>query len=234
MSHPFRTADGTPVPAVTTDEMAAVDRVAVDEFGLALLSMMENAGRGLVERSGIGPDDRVVVLAGPGGNGGGGLVAARHLHNRGVAVSVVLDRPPAELSGAAARQWGVLDRAGVAHTVGPPLPGADVVLDALLGYGLQGAPRGTAAEIIEAAPEGDVVVSLDVPSGVDATTGETPGGAVRPGRVVTLALPKTGLQAVDCDLYCVDIGIPPAVFREAGVDSARPFGGATTVAIERV
>ncbi len=214
--------------------MAAVDRVAVDGFGLALLSMMENAGRGLVERSGIGPDDRVVVLAGAGGNGGGGLVAARHLHNRGVAVSVVLDRSPAGLSGAAARQWGVLDRAGVAYTVGPPLPDTDVVLDALLGYGLQGAPRGTAAEIIEAAPEGGAVVSLDVPSGVDATTGERPGVAVRPDRVVTLALPKTGLQAVDCDLYCVDLGIPDAVFHEAGLDYARPFDDATTVAVERV
>jgi NAD(P)H-hydrate epimerase len=234
MDETFRTPDGTPVPAVTTDEMAAVDRVAVDEFGLALLSMMENAGRGLVERAGIGPDDRVVVLAGAGGNGGGGLVAARHLHNRGVAVSVVLERPPGELSGAAARQWGVLDRAGVAQTVGPPLPSADVVLDALLGYGLQGAPRGTAAELIEGAPEGDTVVSLDVPSGVDATTGERPGVAVDAGRVVTLALPKTGLQAVDCDLYCVDLGIPDAVFHEAGLSYARPFGDATTVAVERV
>jgi NAD(P)H-hydrate epimerase len=212
--------------------MAAVDRVAVDEFGLALLSMMENAGRGLIERSGVDPDDRVAVLAGPGGNGGGGLVAARHLHNRGVAVSVVLDRPPAELSGAAARQWGVLDRAGVAHTVGPQLPDADVVLDALLGYGLQGAPRGTAAAIIEAAP-GRGVVSLDVPSGVDATTGERPGVAMRPDRVVTLALPKTGLREVDCELYCVDLGIPDAVFREAGLDYIRPFGDAPSVPLER-
>jgi NAD(P)H-hydrate epimerase len=233
MSHPFRTTDGTPVPAVTTEEMAAVDRVAVDEFGLALLSMMENAGRGLVERSGIGPGNRVVVLAGPGGNGGGGLVAARHLHNRGVVVSVVLDRPPAELSGAAARQWSVLDHAGVDQTVGPPLPDTDVVLDALLGYGLQGAPRGTAAEIIDAVPGGDAVVSLDVPSGVDATTGERPGVAVRPGRVVTLALPKTGLREVDCDLYCVDLGIPDAVFHEAGLDYVRPFGDAWSVSLER-
>lgn len=234
MDDPFRTSDGTAVPAVTADEMAAVDRVAVDEFDLALLSMMENAGRGLADRSPATPDDRVVVLAGSGGNGGGGLAAARRLHNRGAEVSVVLDRPADDLAGAAARQWRTVDRAGVATTVSGPLPEADVLLDALIGYGLAGAPRGTAADLIGATADADgTVVSLDVPSGMDATTGDRPGGAVEPDRIVTLALPKTGLVAVDGPLFCVDLAIPAAAFTEAGIDYARPFGTAPSIRLER-
>lgn len=234
MDEPFRTPDGTPVPAVTADEMAAVDRVAVDQFALALLSMMENAGRGLAARSTATPDDRVVVLAGNGGNGGGGLAAARHLHNRGAEVSVVLDRSADDLAGAAARQWRTVDRAGVETAVGGPLPEADVLLDALIGYGLDGAPRGTAADLIRATVDASrTVVSLDVPSGMNATTGERPGAAVEPDRTVTLALPKTGLTAGDGPLFCVDLGIPDAVFAEAGVDYDRPFGTALSVRLER-
>lgn len=234
MEELFRTPDGTPVPAVTAGAMAAVDRIAVDEFGLALLSMMENAGRGLADRSTGGPDDCVVVLAGSGGNGGGGLAAARHLHNRGAEVSVVLDRPAADLDGAAARQWRTVDRAGVETTVGGPVPDADVLLDALIGYGLDGAPRGMAADLIRATTDATgTIVSLDVPSGTDATTGERPGAAVTPDRTVTLALPKTGLRAGDGDLFCVDLGIPDGVFAGAGVDYDRPFGTAPSVRLER-
>jgi hypothetical protein len=84
MDATFRTPDGALLPAVTAQETAAVDRVATGEYDLALLSMMENAGRGLADRSTAGPGGSVVVLAGSGGNGGGGLAGARHLHDRGV------------------------------------------------------------------------------------------------------------------------------------------------------
>lgn len=234
MDDAFRTPDGTPVPAVTAAEMAEVDRVATGEFELALLSMMENAGRGLADRSTATPDDRVVVLAGSGGNGGGGLACARHLHNRGAEISVVLDRPPSHLAGAAARQWRTVDRAGVGATVGGPLPDADVVVDALVGYGLDGAPRGRVAELLPAAAEATgTLVSLDVPSGMDATTGATPGAAVDPDRTVTLALPKTGLRAGGGELFCVDLAIPDTVFVEAGVEYRRPFGQRASVRLER-
>src|SRR6056297_3358061 len=105
----FETETGTMVAAVTANEMGEVDRVAVDEVGLTLLQMMENAGRNLAEvvRSVDGED--VTVLAGNGGNGGGGLVAARHLANRDVSVDVVLDRPPTDLDGATAHQYRILD-----------------------------------------------------------------------------------------------------------------------------
>lgn len=222
----FRTGDGTAVPAVTADEMRAVDRVAVEELGLSLLQLMEHAGRTLtrhvLDRD---PDGRVVVLAGAGGNGGGGLACARHLRNRALPVTVVLDRPPSKLEGAPAAQFRVLDEMGVPFVHGERLPAASVVVDALVGYGLRGAPRGTIADLLLWAGETTAdVVSLDVPTGVDATTGEVPGASVRPSRTVTLALPKTGLRDVPGDLYLGDIGLPATVYERLDIPYRPPFG----------
>jgi len=100
-THDFRTESGRQVAAVTAAEMRDVDRTAVEEFGLSLLQMMENAGRNLARHVRDTGHEPVVVLAGNGGNGGGGLCAARHLANREVDVSVVLDRSPENLEGAA-------------------------------------------------------------------------------------------------------------------------------------
>jgi len=239
----FTTATG-PVPAVTTDEMRAVDRVAVEEAGLPLVSMMENAGRGLAAHALAAVDGPVVVLAGGGGNGGGGLCAARHLHDHGRAVAVLLDRPPADLEGAVRTQYRVLAATPV------PVHGPDVwsrddpldaveaspalAVDSVVGYGLTDPLRGTAADLVGACEPVDRVVSLDVPTGVDATTGTAPGPAVAPDATLTLALPKTGLASAGGDLSLADIGIPPAVFEQAGVDYRRPFGGEWTVSLDRV
>jgi NAD(P)H-hydrate epimerase len=235
----FRTAAGVPVPAVTAEEIREVDRVAVEEIGLDLRRMMEHAGRGLAEavldrRSG----ERVTVLAGNGGNGGGGLACARHLANRDLPVRVVLDRDPAALDGVTAEQRRILDAMDVSvEAAGGDAPGPDpdapldgVVVDALIGYGLSGAPRGPAAELIEAA--GDAagpVVSLDVPSGVNATTGEAPGAAVDPDLTATLALPKAGLATVGGDLRLVDLSIPQVVYDRLGIEYDNPFGGGFAV-----
>jgi len=222
---PFQTKEGNSVPAVTAEQMREVDRIAVEEFGLSILQMMENAGRNLAQHvmdmlDGI--EGEVTVLAGSGGNGGGGLCCARHLHNRGVKIQVVLSRAAATLTGAARNQLQVLQAAGV-HPVEPWQAKADVdpasadvdpasadidrtseavrrsqvVVDALIGYSLRGAPRGTVAELIDLCNQRAArVLSLDVPSGLDTTTGEAPGRIVRPERTLTLALPKTGLEHV--------------------------------------
>jgi NAD(P)H-hydrate epimerase len=100
---------------------------------------------------------------------------------------------------------------------------ADVVVDALIGYSLRGAPRGRAVELVELCNQhARQVLSLDVPSGLNATTGETPGAVVRSNRTLTLALPKTGLRSVSGELYLADIGIPPEVYRPLGL-SIEPF-----------
>ena len=115
---------------------------------------------------------------------------------------------------------GVMD---VPVAVAPDeLSGGDIVVDALVGYGLGGPLRGTAAELVEAIPDRRTVVSLDVPTGRDATTGEEPGRAVDADCVVTLALPKTGLVGLDCSLVLADIAVPSVVYDRLDV----PYGGA--------
>ena len=233
----FWTSEGMPIPAVTAEQMGEVDRIAVEEFGLGILQMMENAGRNLaanVMEMLSSTDGEVSILAGAGGNGGGGLCAARHLHNRGYKVNLVLDREPSALGDAAANQLRILQAAGL-QAVAPSgaeeaIRRADLVVDALIGYSLRGAPRGRAAELIELCNRNATqVLSLDVPSGLDATTGETPGVVVRPDRALTLALPKTGLAAIpeECpwlsgELYLADIGIPAEVYESLGL-SFKPF-----------
>lgn len=110
----FRTATGIDVPTVTGKEVHDVDRVAVEEYGLSLLQMMEQAGRGLArEALALAEDGSVVLLTGGGGNGGVGLACARRLANREIPITVVVDRQPAELEGAVAGQYELLDRVDV-------------------------------------------------------------------------------------------------------------------------
>src|SRR5260370_10479872 len=137
------------VPAVTAAQMREVDSMVVEEFGISLLQMMENAGRALAELTRIQLSGvrrrRVVVLAGRGGNGGGGMAAARRLAIWGAEVRVVLAHPENALGDAPARQLASLRALGVpvhrpAEAVSV-LHEADVVLDALLGYSIDGPPR---------------------------------------------------------------------------------------------
>ena len=237
----FQTKEGVWVPAVTAEQMREVDRIAMEEFGLGILQMMENAGRNLAENVMDmlgGTSGEVTVLAGSGGNGGGGLCCARHLHNRGFRVWVVLSKEAAILSGAARNQLQILQSAGV-QPVDPSqaedvIRRAQIVVDALIGYSLRGVPRGRVAELIELCNQHAArVLSLDVPSGLDATTGEAPGPVVHPERTLTLALPKTGLQRVPGDLYLADIGIPPQVYRRLGLSFELPFGERYWIRLER-
>ncbi|MEF8778319.1 MAG: NAD(P)H-hydrate epimerase [Natronomonas sp.] len=226
----FRTLAGRDVPAVTAAEMRAVDRVAVEDVGFELLQMMENAGRILAwhVRDIRNTSDSVVVVAGNGGNGGGGLVCARHLTNRDIPVEILLDRPPRELTDTTAHQYRILDEMGVPSTTNlDRLSDMDdpLVVDALIGYGLQGELRPPARAYIDSMDHRSLsLVSLDVPSGLDATSGESLGTAVTAGRTVTLALPKTGLDAVTGRLFVGDIGIPGTVYERLGIEYDSFFG----------
>jgi NAD(P)H-hydrate epimerase len=236
----FHTNTGLRIPAVTADQMHEVDRIAVEEFGLQILQMMENAGRNLCEYvlELLGPSrGQVVVCAGGGGNGGGGLACARHLRNRGIPVSVLLDREGLQFGTPAANQLHILSRAGLKPEyfgkASELLESAAVVVDALIGYSLDGQPRGRTAELIRlcnltSAP----VLSLDIPSGMEATTGTTPGVAVHPGRIMTLALPKTGLDRFTGELQLADIGIPPELYAEMGINLDAVFTGSYRVGLQ--
>jgi NAD(P)H-hydrate epimerase len=111
--------------------------------------------------------------------------------------------------------------------------GQTTIVDALIGYGLSGDVRQPAEQFIDRMNSlPGSTVSLDVPSGIDATTGETLGEAITPERTVTLALPKTGLDAPTGDLYLADISIPRAVYDRLGIEYTSPFDDDDWVRLE--
>lgn len=221
------------IPSVTADQMREVDRLMVEKYGIQLVQMMENAGANLarlvlrmLKNSASGK--RVIVAAGKGGNGGGGLVAARHLSNWGARVSVLVESRKA-LAGVPALQFRALHRLPVETRTGngalrwASRSRADIVVDALIGYSLSENPRGWASKMIQALNRRALpVVALDLPSGMDATTGAIYEPCIRAIATLTLALPKTGLRRPEARpwvgaLYLADIGVPPALYREMGL-----------------
>lgn len=222
---PFYSPEGIEIPSVSTAEMREVDRIAVKEFQLGILQMMENAGWNLAQivmKKLEGKKGPVVILVGSGGNGGGGLSCARHLHNHGKEVSLVLSKSADELSPAATNQLTILNQAHIFPLQKEEIEGAlreaSIVVDALIGYSLQGSPRGKTAVLIRLCNQyAQRIISLDVPSGLDSTTGEAPGDVIHPNTTVTLALPKSGLEHIEGEIYLADIGIPPEVFAPLGI-----------------
>jgi len=229
----FITNDGQRLPGVTERQMREIDRIAMQDFRLGIFQMMENAGRTLalhvMEMLGTSTGD-VAILAGTGGNGGGGLCCARHLQNRGIKVHLILDREGHALRDPALSQWQILEQAG--HSVvreeetAQLLLQSHIVVDALIGYSLSGAPKGRTVRLISLANQSAArLLSLDLPSGRNATTGDAPGAVIQPERTLTLALPKTGLQGLDSELFVADIGIPPQVYQRLDLHIPPFFGG---------
>ena len=225
------TVDGAALAWISAEQMREIDRIMVEELRIELVQMMENAGRALAEIVLLAGPSSVTVFAGTGGNGGGGLVAARHLANVGVDVRIALSHAAVEMTSVPGHQLDIVERMGVEvlHPEADALPAADVIVDALVGYSLRGALRGRTAQLVEAIGERErsraSVVSLDVPSGIDSTSGARPGVAVRPDATVTLCLPKTGLRSPTTtgELYLADISVPPGVTERIGDRSAPPF-----------
>jgi NAD(P)H-hydrate epimerase len=220
------------LPAVSEAQMREVDRLMIDDFHIDLLQMMENAGRNLAELSlrAFAPAS-VLVLAGSGGNGGGGLVAARHLTNRGVQVSMVLSHNESSMAPVPRHQLDILARMDVTLLNQPE--SADLVIDALIGYSLHGDPSGHTAELIDwANSQGGPVLSLDVPSGLDVTAGKASHPCVSAAATMTIALPKLGLRNVQIgDLYVADISVPAALYRQLELDVPVLFRDDTLVKI---
>lgn len=220
------------IPAITASQMAEVDRIMGDRFGVEPIQLMEHAGQAVATFARIlFPDadalDRpVVALAGSGGNGGDALVAARLLAGWGARVTVVLSRPAAELAGLPAVHLRAVRALGVEVLDGATidaLPAADVIIDGLLGFNTTTAPTGTTARLIGLANDHEgYMLAIDVPSGMDATTGTAHDPCIVASGTLTLGLPKTGLVTDDAvevtgSLILVDIGVPPAAYREIGV-----------------
>ena len=223
-----------PIPALTEAQMREVDRIMVEDLGIELMQMMENAGRNLAQLAlhRFRPGE-VIVLVGPGGNGGGGLVAARHLANRGVEVQVVLSRPADEFNGVPAHQLAILRSMEVPVRSGATTD-ADLILDALIGYSLRGDPRGDTRDLIEWANDsGSPVLSLDSPSGLNVTTGKAATPCVQATATMTLALPKVGLLEAPQvgELWLADISVPPSVYRGFDLEVGNLFEEDTIVRV---
>ena len=129
------------IPLLSTEQMVEVDRLMIEEYQITLIQMMENAGRNLAELArrmlgGQVSDSSIAILIGAGNNGGGGLVAARHLQNWGTEISLVLAFEPAKLKEIPAHQWHILQKMGIKLDKEPELEKADLIIDALIGYGL--------------------------------------------------------------------------------------------------
>jgi NAD(P)H-hydrate epimerase len=247
------TRAATGVPAVDAATMAEVDRLAIEDYGITLPQMMEQAGSHLAEvaRVELGGDLRgrsIVVAVGPGNNGGGGLVAARHLINRGASVRVVLARPALRMTEAGRHQLATLIAMGAACCVATydladeelegALARADLVVDAILGYSVRGALRGEVERLAGFINRSQrPVLSLDVPTGVDPETGETSGMAITAQATLTLALPKHGLLTPagagrSGRLYLADIGLPAALYARLGIDVGPLFAGGRIIALD--
>src|SRR4051812_37067127 len=243
------TMPGQSVPVVTPAEMAQVDRVMIEELGVEVLQLMELAGRAIADWArerflGDASGKRILVLAGSGGNGGDGLVAARLLHAWGALPKIRLSHEVQSLRGAASHQAQSLAALGIpllpTPAAQPPsLPETDLIIDGLLGFGLSGPPTGASALLIEAANAHPApILAIDLPSGLDAATGEPYRPCIRADATLTLALPKTGLLSKAAgpyvgELAVADIGVPAAAYARLGLDIAPLFGEGSIVRVEQ-
>ena len=214
-------------PYLTTEQMREVDRAMIEDYGIELIQMMENAGRALAHLArmrflnGDPRGKRVVVLAGTGGNGGGALVSARRLQNVGALVHVVTTKESDAFASVPRQQLDILRRMDLPiheRAVVKDVGAADLIIDGLIGYSLRGGPRGAAAELIRWANDQSApILALDTPSGLDTTTGTAHDPTVRATATMTLALPKEGLRASGVEfytgeLYLADISVPPGLY----------------------
>jgi len=202
-------------PLYDAEGMRAVDRWAIQEIGVPSGELMEAAGRAVAEAAGeVAGEGPIRVVCGKGNNAGDGLVAARYLAEAGFEVEALLLWPGGELRGDAAANLERFAGEHVEGDISPRLAGSGVVVDAIFGTGSSGAPRDPAAAAIEAIGAcGAAVVACDVPSGVDASSGEVAGPAVEADLTVSFHAAKVGHRIAPGkwhtgELRVVPIGIP--------------------------
>ena len=219
---------------LTSEEMRRIDEVAIGDFGIDVLSLMENAGlqTALLAKRLLGGEvkaKKVACLVGKGNNGGDGLVAARHLHDWGASVDVVLGSPRIEYGAVPAKQLATVEKMSLSVTEGAvDLKNQELLVDALLGYNASGDPRGGVADLIRVANLSRVqILALDIPSGLDPTRGVPNKPCVVAKTTITLGFPKMGFLNPAArphvgELYLCDISLPREIYEGHG-NMARMF-----------
>jgi NAD(P)H-hydrate epimerase len=223
---------------LSRQQVREVDRLAIEEFGVPGVVLMENAGRGAAEvLRAQGLHGPVVLCCGKGNNGGDGFVIARHLDNWKVPIRVLLFARPEDLTGDALVNYHIIRQAGLALTVHTEQPvdmeaverelsGAEWIVDALFGTGLSGALRSPFEEIVKAINAGSArVLAVDIPSGLDCDTGKPLGTAVRAHHTVTFGALKKGFADPAAaqwlgQVHVVDIGAPRRVMESVLAQSS--------------
>ncbi len=208
--------------------MIEVDRLMVEEYGINLFQMMENAGRclALVARDliKVNKEKKIIVIAGSGGNGGGGMTAARRLHNWGYDVEVLVTSKYERFKGTIKSQLDIIKKIGIDVYEEYNFEfdkKYNVIIDAMIGYSLMGELRKNTIKLINWSNNHEAnIISLDVPSGIDSTTGEVKSVCIKAEQTMTLALPKTGFQNPETKKYIgklllADISVPPKLYKEA-------------------
>jgi hydroxyethylthiazole kinase-like uncharacterized protein yjeF len=227
--------DFTKLPRVlTAEEMQAVDQYTIEKLNIIGRVLMENAGRAvfaaILERWAPLAGKRAIVLCGKGNNGGDGFVVARYLEEAGVTCEICLIGSATELRGDAAANHAVLTRVGYAvreiqHLEElPDLRHADFIVDALLGTGVRGPLLGLMAQVVTRINESNrPVIAIDLPTGMNADTGEVAGPCVQAKVTVTMGCRKQGLLFTPAREYAgkvivADIGFPQAAFRQVAAE----------------
>jgi len=228
------------VPSLGATQMAEVDRITIEEVGISVEALMENASHQIAAAAralmGRVEGKRIVGLVGRGNNGGDAAGALRHLAGWGAEVRAEVAAFPDDVHETTNRQLISLLQIGpsvvrfaAADAPRRSWPDADLLIDGLLGYSARGAPRGLIADLIRAAnASGMPTLAVDIPSGLNPDSGDVPDVAIRAKATVTLALPKKGLLANGArgavgELLLADIGIPHVAFERVGVDTRRLF-----------
>ncbi len=222
--------------ALSRDEVREIDRRAIEEYGLSGLVLMENAGRNAaILLDSLSTGGRIAIVCGKGNNAGDGFVMARHLENLGHHVRILLAAAPQSYQGDAAANLQIVQKAGLeivdlstaSRSVwDQELSSAGWIADALLGTGLTGEVRQPLGSVIEAINESSALIfAVDLPSGMDANTGQPLGICVRAVHTATFVARKTGFDtpgAADWTgpVSVVDIGVPRRLLDE--VSAARP------------
>jgi NAD(P)H-hydrate epimerase len=216
--------------SLSRQQVRAVDRYAIETLGIPGVVLMENAGRNVADAiesyMGSVAGQAIAVVAGAGNNGGDGFVVARHLAMRGAKVVTFLAAPGGKIAGDAKINLDVLRKLGHEIRHVDDLQAADlsaslrkfaVIVDALAGTGLRGAPEGALAAAVEQVNRADKpVVAVDIPTGLDCDSGRATGPAVRATMTVTFVARKKGFDCPQAAEYTgkvivADIGIPPEV-----------------------
>ena len=216
-------------PLLDAERMRAADTWAIETRGVPSLELMERAGEGLARLiAEVVPDGRIVVVCGKGNNGGDGFVAARLLRAAGREVDVLLAAGRVELTPDGQEMARRLGDPGPAAFDEALLADAGGVVDALLGTGFEGAPRAPLDAVIDAVNAAHLpVVAADVPSGVDASTGQVDGAAIRARATAAFHRAKPGLwihpgKGHAGDVHVIDIGIPGGAPGDAGAGLIGP------------